>query len=278
VHITLALVIAYITSVLHTGFIHIRLGEAFQIRSSPPNFLFYSVDRIMIYFAILLGYYGVDYYKKQNRESIKELKLRESISRQNLNGFKKEIHPSFLLNTIGDIHDTLPLKPGKAETMIADFAQVVRTMLLHSQKPIIHSDEDFRFLEAYVTLLESRIGKQIIIHHKYPDMAGNINLAISNQIIRYIEALVAQGKETLQHLQSIHYETFETEQVYGKRVKLIGIGAADSKYRASGSDQNETGNSKNGEALNSNGHKTENRTYTEDGDLIFTITSPKQQA
>lgn len=278
VHITLALVIAYITSVLHTGFIHIRLGEGFQFRSSPPNFLFYSVDRVMIYFAVLLGYYGVDYYKKQNRESLKELKLRESISRQNLNSFKKEIHSEFLLNTIGDIHNTLHMKPERAETIIADFAQVVRSMLLHSQKPIIHTDEDIRFLKAYVSLLEIRIEKQIIIYNSVDKPVRNFYPAISNHIIRFIETLYTLKKRSLKNLESIQYETFETDLVYGKRVVMVGIGESEFNCHSFFSDHNEAGIRNNDNSLYSNGFKTENVNSTEEGDLVFSITSPKQKS
>lgn len=226
IHLTLAVGIAFLTSLLHTVFIYIRLGEPFQFSSVPGNFLFYSIDRILIYFMIAAGYYAVDYYRKMNQESIKELRLAESINRQNLNSFKHDIQPGFLLNTIRDIERILPHNPDLAEKMIADFAQIIRKMLQNSQKSAIKTDDDLQFLTCYIDILAARLGKDIAIRESLAAPDKRRDAAASLFVIRVIEELISRNPGILQNLEKITYEPFISGTQHGIHISLNKLNVA----------------------------------------------------
>jgi hypothetical protein len=274
IHLSLALIITLLTSLLHTYFIYIRLDETYRISSVPSNFLFYSVDRLLIYFAILLGYYGIDYYKKHNQEILNELKLQESISREKLNSFKNEIHPSFLLNTIGDIAKTLPVKPAEAEKIMADFAQVVCRMLQNSQKLILHIVDDYQFLEEYINLLGDRLQKKIEIRKIDNHLVDKNNIPISNLVISIIEEIISSNDKILQNFHLVIYELFETNQSYGVRAKLNDIDTLHPEFRELIAGLNGTNKAHN--LYNIDG-KTEEVNYSEEGTLNLSITILKQK-
>lgn len=220
IHIALALGITSVASIFHTYFIYIRIEETFLISSVPGNFLFYSVDRLLIYFAILLGYYAIDYYQKQNEESLRELKLQETINRQNLNSFKKDLQPGFLLNTIEDIGQILAVKPELAEKMIADLAQMIRKMLQNSQKNTIYSYDDLLFLKSYLTILEVRLQKNIRVYESIEDKSKNQTIAISLFVIGIVEELINRDRTIFRDFQSLEYQALETKNSFEINVKL----------------------------------------------------------
>lgn len=219
-HFFTALLITFIGAIAHTYFIYIRLEAEFELSSVPGNFLFYAVDRLLIYFAVLLGYYAIDYYRKQNEESLRELKLEESINRQKFNNFKNDIHPDFLINTLRDIEGLVPSGPETAEKMIADLAQMIRKMLQNSKKESISADDDLHFLKSYITILEIRIGKNIHFREDDKTVDKNSDIAISHFVISIVEELLNRDKDILRSFDNLLYKLFESDQAYGVQVQI----------------------------------------------------------
>lgn len=164
VHLVLALSMAFVSSIVHVFFISLRLDVGFESSNLIGNFLFYSADRLLIYFVILLGYYAIDYYRKQDEELFREVQLQEKINREKLNSFKNNIQPGFLLNTLHDIEELIPSQPALAERLIADLAQMILNMLQNSQRTIIRAEDDLQFLKTYIAILEVRLNRSIHIH------------------------------------------------------------------------------------------------------------------
>lgn len=211
VHITAAVGIAFVTSALHTMFIYIRLGEAFELNSMGVNFLYYFDDRLLLYVVVLVGYYAVDYYQKQNREYMKELQLKETLTRERLSNFKTNIQPAFLLNTLEDIEILITKNPFLAEQLIADLAQMIRRLLISSQKKNISREDDLHFLKIYIHILGIRLCRDIQFDMPPPADNKKNKTAISLYVIPVVEQLLEKDKNCFSSLVSISLTDYETE-------------------------------------------------------------------
>lgn len=273
-HLSGALLIASTGSFFHTYIIYIRLGEAFQLSGFIGNFYFYSVDRLLIYFVILMGYYAIDYYRKQNEESLKKLKLQETINRQNLNSFKNNIQPRFLLNTLRDIEEMIYSTPALAEQLIADLAHEIRKMLKNSQKETVNTHDDLHFLKSYISILGVRLNNDIQIHESVDEKNKDKELAISLFVIYIVEQLLERDEHMFQSFNRLLYETFETEQSHVINVEL-------SRLDPSGPDFEKWLNNGGAKALSSpfskniKEHGTAKVNYSTDGTLLFSINLTK---
>lgn len=220
IHLVFALLVTFIASLLHTVFIYIRMGEPFQFGSVPVNYLYYFDDRFLLYLVILVGYYAMDYYQKQYRESLRESQLQELINREKLNSFKEDIQPSFLLNTLKDIQKLVTDKPFLAEQLIADLAQMIRKLLNNSQKKDISTGEDLQFLKSYAAILEARLGRKIHFLESVREEDKKKHATISLLVISIVEELLNRDGHLPPSFNHILYETVDTEESEGIRVHL----------------------------------------------------------
>lgn len=274
IHVILALIITSVSSVLHTYFIYLRRDEPIPINSISGNFLFYSVDRLMIYFVILLGYYAIDYYRKQNEESFREVQLQEKINRQKLNSFKNNIQPGFLLNTLKDIENMVPSRPALAEQLVADLARKIRTMLKNSQKNVVSISDDLQFLKSYATILGVRLNRDIEVCESIRENDKDKELAVSLFVISIVEQLLGRDESMFQTLHTLTYEMFETTHDHGIRVTLKRLvpSRPDSEKWLKNGDCNKLARpfSKSLE-----GQGSAELSCSEDGTLLFSINLPK---
>lgn len=210
VHIAAAVGIAFLTSALHTIFIYIRLGEAFELNSMGANFLYYFDDRFLLYVVVLVGYYAVDYYQKQSREYMKELQLEETLNRERLSNFKTNIQPAFLLNTLEDIEILITENPSLAEQLIADLAQMIRRLLISSQKKNISREDDLHFLKTYIHILGIRLRRDIQFDMPPPADDKTKKTVISLYVIPVVEQLLEKDKNCFSSLVSISLMDYET--------------------------------------------------------------------
>ncbi len=220
IHLVFALLLTLFSSLLHTYFISIRIDGPFLFNNVLGNFLFYSVDRLLIYFVILVGYYAVDYYRKQNEEMFKEVQFQETINRQKLNSFKNNIQPGFLLNTLADIEDMVIPRPEEAEQLIANLAQRIREMLKNSQKEIVHTIDDLHFLKSYINILGTRLNREIYVHESLKEKDKKKGLAISLFVIGIVEQLLNRDENMFRAFDKLQYESFETDHSHGIKVLL----------------------------------------------------------
>lgn len=275
IHFILAVCVTFIASLLHTLFIYVRLNETFEYSSLYINFFYYFDDRFLLYFVVLVGYYAVDFYQKKNLEVLRELKLQEKLNRENLNRFKNDIQPAFLLNTLKDIQKMVPGNAFLAERLIADLAHMIRKLLISSQNKTTSTYDDLQFLRSYVAILGTRLGRQIHFHESVNERDKGKDLAVSLLIISIVEKLLSRDKHCFAELSTFNYETFETAEKEGIVVKfdrLLPARPGFEKWVTNGGTETLTGLET--DAYKSSG--TPELRYTTDGLFSVSITFPKR--
>jgi hypothetical protein len=169
--------------------------------------LLYIDAEILLYTVTLAGYYVIDYYYKQENETIKKNLLLSTLNREQLNGFRSHIQPLFLDNTLQDIERFIHSKPKLAEKMLADLAHLLRQLLINTEKNTLNFESELKVLKLYIQILSDRIGNRIAIHTEHLNYDSVDSIPFSHYIITALEGYYRTDVEILKSLQTLSFSS-----------------------------------------------------------------------
>jgi two-component system, LytTR family, sensor kinase len=134
-----------------------------------PKAWFYLILRISLLngLTILIKYF-YDLSAKSRRV---ELEL-ETLKRENLmalhESLKQQLNPHFLFNSLNTLKSLVKQHQGQSLKFIDELASIYRYMLVYNGRPEVTLDEEIRFLESYVGLLQIRYGDAFTVSIRIP--------------------------------------------------------------------------------------------------------------
>jgi sensor histidine kinase YesM len=130
---------------------------------------FYLLLRISLLngLMILIKYF-YDLSAKSRRV---ELEL-ETLKRENLmalhESLKQQLNPHFLFNSLNTLKSLVKQDQGQSLKFIDELASIYRHMLVYNGRPEVTLDEEIRFLQSYVGLLQIRYGDAFAVSIQIP--------------------------------------------------------------------------------------------------------------
>jgi two-component system LytT family sensor kinase len=94
--------------------------------------------------------------REKREQEHREALLRHQTTEAELRALRAQINPHFLFNALNTIADLIVADAQKAERMTERLADMFRSLLTHSQKPMITVREEIEFVRQYLEIEEAR--------------------------------------------------------------------------------------------------------------------------
>jgi two-component system LytT family sensor kinase len=139
----------------------------------------------LIYSAILVVGYALDYYDKYRERDIRAAQLESQLAQAQLETLKMQLHPHFLFNTLHAISSLVRDSKDKAAVnMIAGLSGLLRHSLENIGKQEVSLREELEFLELYLDIQQMRFSDRLKIQM---DVAPEtLDAAVPNLILQPI--------------------------------------------------------------------------------------------
>jgi len=99
------------------------------------------------------------YFKTSRDLAVKKEELEKEIQVLQKQLLFKNLEPHFLMNTLSFLSSMMKTKPKEAEMYVDTFADVYRYFLKHNTTDLVPLQEEMKFLQNYILLMEKRFGK-----------------------------------------------------------------------------------------------------------------------
>lgn len=116
----------------------------------------------IIYWAVVLTTYAIDYFKKLQQRKIHELQLESKVIQAQLQALKMQLQPHFLFNTLNTVASLVRQDNKKtAIEMLSGLSELLRTTLQQKDQQQISLKEELAFIRKYLELEKKRFNNQI---------------------------------------------------------------------------------------------------------------------
>jgi two-component system LytT family sensor kinase len=170
-HLPIFAVVSSINIVVFTAlYIGIQPFDVYQ--NTAPSFSHQYFEKLMsrfpldfmIYSAILVIGYALDYYDKYRERESRASELESQLAQAQLETLKMQLHPHFLFNTLHAIAGLVRDQKNKAAVnMIAGLSGLLRHSLENIGRQEVSLREELEFLELYLDIQQMRFSDRLKI-------------------------------------------------------------------------------------------------------------------
>jgi LytS/YehU family sensor histidine kinase len=118
------------------------------------------IDSI-IYFAVLSGVYGIDYYRLHKEDQRHAERLRAELAEAELTTLRTQLNPHFLFNALNAVASHIRESANEAVQMVAELGDFLRAVLDLGGKHALPLDEEVEMLERYLAVQRVRFGDDL---------------------------------------------------------------------------------------------------------------------
>ena len=118
------------------------------------------IDSI-IYFAVLAGIYGFDYYRLHKEEQRHAERLRAELAEAELTTLRTQLNPHFLFNALNAVASHIRENAKEAVQMVAELGDFLRAVLDLGGKHALSLNEEVEMLERYLAVQRVRFGDDL---------------------------------------------------------------------------------------------------------------------
>ena len=118
---------------------------------------------LMAYWTIILLAHAVGYYQEGRARLLRTSELTAQLSEARLEALRAQLHPHFLFNTMHAISAFLREDPEKAETMLAELADLLRIAMDDADEQTVSLDREMEFIHRYLSIQKARLGDRLQI-------------------------------------------------------------------------------------------------------------------
>ncbi len=120
---------------------------------------------VLVYWAILGAYQGLDYNRKLREREKRTAQLEAQLVQAQLQALKMQLHPHFLFNTLHSISALLHQDPEAADRMIARLGEFLRLTLENSGQHEVTLQKELEFLKCYLEIERIRFQDRLTVHY-----------------------------------------------------------------------------------------------------------------
>ncbi|MBT8335697.1 MAG: histidine kinase [Gemmatimonadetes bacterium] len=134
-----------------------------------------SLNTVLIgYWVIVLGAHAYGAYRRHREASLRAAALSGELARSRLEALRAQLHPHFLFNTMNAISAFVRESPEKAETMLADLAELLRFSMEDSGEPLVPLAREVAFVQRYLAIQQTRLGDRLQVSLEIADGVNDV--------------------------------------------------------------------------------------------------------
>lgn len=105
------------------------------------------------------------YYRDRHRAALAEQISAKNHANYQYNQLKRQLDPHFLFNSLSVLDSLVDIDGDRAHRFINKLSEVYRYLLSCQDKTQIGLDEEIKFAESYISLMQERFGESICYHN-----------------------------------------------------------------------------------------------------------------
>jgi two-component sensor histidine kinase len=117
--------------------------------------------RLMVFYAFLGAGYAVEYFRRFHERQLREIHLREQLTRAQLGMLKMQLQPHFLFNTLHAVSSLMRSDVAGADRMLSRLADMLRQTLQSSETQFVRLEEEIETLQPYLEIERIRFGERL---------------------------------------------------------------------------------------------------------------------
>jgi len=119
------------------------------------------VDSLLIFWAAVLLFRGIGYYRKYREKENAAAKLAVELAHAQLRALRMQLNPHFLFNTMNSISSLMRVDVSAADTMLEQLSSLLRITLERGEAQLIPLSDEMEFVEVYLALQDRRFAGRI---------------------------------------------------------------------------------------------------------------------
>ncbi|MCC5024790.1 MAG: histidine kinase [Candidatus Synoicihabitans palmerolidicus] len=166
-HLSLSLVIMSGYFLARILFVMVRQGEPMDVFWTVAwnNFFGRNLIDVVFYWAIILGGYTFEIYRKYKNEQIKAAQLESRLVQTELSSLKQQLHPHFLFNTMNTIAVLVrEERNNEAVSLLSKLSVLLRISLDTSRVEEVTVRQEMEFLERYIDIQMMRFADRLSVN------------------------------------------------------------------------------------------------------------------
>ena len=120
------------------------------------------IDSI-IYFAVLAGVYGFDYYRLHKEDQRRTQRLRAELAEAELTTLRTQLNPHFLFNALNAVASHIRENASEAIQMVAELGDFLRAVLELGGRHALSVEDEIDMLERYLAVQRIRFGESLTV-------------------------------------------------------------------------------------------------------------------
>lgn len=162
------LCVSALTPILHFGFRFIEVNF-FGLRPDQHPSLAQSLGgTFMVTFLALASYESVYFYHQLKESILEKESVKQAHIRSQWEGLRNQVNPHFLFNSLNTLMNIVAEDPPLAQRFLSQMSKVYRYILESREDPLIMLNEELKFMEAYVFLIQERFKGKLEVEMDIP--------------------------------------------------------------------------------------------------------------
>lgn len=126
---------------------------------------------LVTYWAVVGLVHVADSYRRARERELRAAELTAQLAAARLEALRMQLHPHFLFNTMHAIASLVREAPAAAEDMLAELAELLRTVLEHPPGDETPLRKELAFIDRYVGIQQVRFGDRLEVRRSIePDV------------------------------------------------------------------------------------------------------------
>jgi hypothetical protein len=115
-----------------------------------------TTEFFFVYWFGLALVVGLRFYLDLRDQKLAASRLREDWLKARLDSLSGQLNPHFLFNSLNTVSSFVRGNPDRAETILADLSQLLRTSLRERTRPLVPVADEIEFIERYLAIEGTR--------------------------------------------------------------------------------------------------------------------------
>ena len=131
-------------------------GMMWYLTETPALFWRATVEFFFVYWFGMALIVGLAFALQLRDEKVAASRLREDWLKARLDSLAGQLNPHFLFNSLNTVSSFVRVNPDRAETILADLSQLLRTSLRERARQLVAVAEELEFIERYLAIERTR--------------------------------------------------------------------------------------------------------------------------
>lgn len=148
----------------------VYLGKPFNTFIENEKVAYYYIS-FLVSAVVTSMFYAVYYYKYRQEQKVTEQKIIAGTASAKFDALKNQLDPHFLFNSLNVLTSLIEENPSAATKFTTSLSKVYRYVLEQKNKDLVTIEEELKFAQLYMSLLEMRFEESIVF--KIPETLSN---------------------------------------------------------------------------------------------------------